>query len=93
MARVLTQRERPAAVAAAVGVRERTVRKRLAGYTGEAAAGLADRWCRPRRSPIATPPLLTSWVARLCRHRWPGAQIAPALHLSAPTVALMAAHT
>jgi hypothetical protein len=92
MARVLTQRERPAAVAAAVGVRERTVRKWLAGYTG-AAAGLADRSWRPRRSPIATPPLLTSWVARLRRQRWPGAQIAQALHLSASTVALMAVHT
>ena len=81
VARVLTQRERPAAVAAAVGVRERTVRKWLARYTGEAAAGLADRSCRPRRRPVATP------VARLSRQRWPGAQIAQALHRSASTVA------
>ena len=81
MARVLTQWERPAAVAAAVGVRKRTGRKRLTGYTGEAAAGLADRSCRPRRRPIATP------VARPRRQRWPGAQIAQALHLSASMVA------
>ncbi len=92
MARVLTQRERPAAVPAAVGVREPTVRKRLTGCAG-AAAGVADRWCRPRRRPIATPPLPTSWVARRRRQRWLGAQIAQALHLSASTVALMAAHT
>ena len=38
MARALTQRERPAAVAAAVGVRERTVRKWLTRYTGAAEA-------------------------------------------------------
>jgi hypothetical protein len=70
MARVQTQQERPAAVAAAVGVKERTVRKRLTGYTGEAAAGLAARSCSPRRRPIPTP------VARLRRQHWRGAQIA-----------------
>jgi hypothetical protein len=78
MARVQTPQERPAAVAAAVGVKERTVRKRLTGYTGEAAAGLAARSCSPRRRPIPTP------VARLRRQHWRGAQIAQALHLSAP---------
>ena len=87
MERVLTQQERPAAVAAAVGVSERTVRKWLARYTAEAEAGLADRSCRPRRSPIATPALLTSWVERLRRQRWTGTQIAQALQLSASTVA------
>ncbi len=85
--RVLTQQERPAAVAAAVGVSERTVRKWLARYAAEAEAGLTDRTCRPRRSPIATPPLLVSWVERLRRQRWTGAQIAQALQLSASTVA------
>jgi hypothetical protein len=93
MVRVLTPRERPAAVAAEVGGRERTVRKRLAGYTGAAAAGVADRWCRPRHRPIATPPRPTSWVARRRRQRGPGAQTAQARHLSTSTVALMAAHT
>ena len=87
VARVLTRQERPAAVAAAVGVSERTVRKWLARYTAEAEAGLADRSCRPRRSPLGTPVLLARWVERLRRQRWTGAQIAQALHLSASTVA------
>jgi len=87
VARVLTQRERPAAVAAAVGVSERTVRKWVARYAREAVAGLADRSCRPQRSPLGTLPLLTSWVGHLRRQRWTGAQIAQALQLSASTVA------
>lgn len=87
VARVLTQQEPPAAVAGAVGVSERTVRKWLARYAAEAEAGLADRSSRPRRSPGATPPLLASWVERLRRQRWTGAEIAQALQLSASTVA------
>jgi transposase-like protein len=80
--RVLTQQEAPRAVAAAVGV-SGTVRKWIARHAAEAAAGLADRSCRPRRSPRATPPLLVSWVERLRRRRWTGAEIAQALS-SAP---------
>lgn len=87
VARVLTQQEAPAAVAAAVGVSERTVRKWVARYAAEAEAGLADRTCRPRRSPGATPRLLVSWVEQLRRQRWTGAAIAEALQLSASTVA------
>ena len=85
--RVLTRREAPTAVAAAVGVSARTVRKWVARYAGEAEAGLADRSCRPQRSPRATPPLLVSWVERLRRQRWTGVEIAQALQLSASTVA------
>ena len=85
--RVLSGGERPGAVAAAVGVSERTVRKWLARYRREAELGLADRSCRPRRSPRATPRLLVSWVEILRRQRWTGAQIAAALQLSASTVA------
>lgn len=85
--RVLTEQEAPAAVAAAVGISERTVRKWLARYVAEADEGLADRSCRPRRSPGATPPRLVSWVERLRRQRWTGAAIAQALQLSASTVA------
>ena len=85
--RVLSHEESPAAVAAAVGVSERTVRKWLARYAAEAEAGLADRTCRPRRSPGATPRLLVSWVERLRRQRWTGTEIAQALQLSASTVA------
>ena len=87
VARVLTHHESPAVVAAAVGISERTVRKWLARYAAEAEAGLVDRTCRPRRSPRATPRLLVSWVEQLRRQRWPGAEIAQALQLSASTVA------
>ena len=87
VARVVTQRESAAAVAAAVGVSERTVRKWVARYAAEAEAGLADRPCRPHRSPGATPRVLVSWVAQLRRQRWTGAAIAAALQLSTSTVA------
>jgi transposase InsO family protein len=85
--RVLTAQETPAAVAAAIGISARTVRKWVARFTAEAEGGLADRSCRPRRSPGATPPLLVSWVAHLRRQRWTGTEIAQALQLSASTVA------
>jgi transposase-like protein len=41
--RVLTRQETPTAVATAVGVSDRTVRKWVARYAAEAGAGLADR--------------------------------------------------
>ena len=85
--RILSAGERPGAVAAAVGVSERTVRKWLARYRSGAEVGLVDRSCRPRRSPTATPRVLVSWVETLRRQRWTGAQIAAALQLSASTVA------
>jgi transposase InsO family protein len=85
--RVLTGQQPAARVAAAVGVSERTVRKWVARYQAEAAAGLRDRSCRPHRSPTATPPLLVAWVERLRRQRWTGAEIAAAVHLSPSTVA------
>jgi hypothetical protein len=53
-------------------VSERTVRKWVARYQGEADAGLRDRSCRPHRSPTATPPLLVHSILRLRRQRWTG---------------------
>jgi transposase InsO family protein len=85
--RVRAAGERPAQVAAAVGVSERTVRKWLARYDAAGEAGLLDRSCRPGRSPIVTPPALIALVEQLRRQRWTGAQIAQALQLSASTVA------
>jgi transposase InsO family protein len=85
--RVLSGGQRPAVVAAAVGVSERTVRKWVARYQTEAEPGLRDRSCRPHRSPSATPPLLRHWVERLRRQRWTGAEIAAALQVSPSTVA------
>lgn len=85
--RVLERHQRPGAVAAAMGVSERTVRKWLARAQAAPEAGLADRSCRPHRCPMATPRLLVAWVERLRRQRWTGAQIAAALQLSPSTVA------
>jgi transposase InsO family protein len=85
--RVLVRGERPAAVAAAMGVSEPTVRKWVARYQAEPATGLMDRTCRPRRSPRATPRVLVSWAERLRRQRWTGAEIAKTLQLAPSTVA------
>jgi transposase InsO family protein len=79
--------QRPGCVAAAVGVSERTVRKWVARYRAEADAGLRDRSCRPHHSPTVTPALLVTWVERLRRQRWTGAEIAATLQLSPSTVA------
>jgi len=85
--RVLARGQRPARVAAAVGVSERTVRKWVARYHAEADAGLRDRSCRPHRSPMTTPALLVHWMEQLRRQRWTGAEIAASLCLSPSTVA------
>jgi transposase InsO family protein len=85
--RVLSGQQPAARVAAAMGVSERTVRKWVARYQALAEAGLQDRSCRPRRSPTATPRLLATWIERLRRQRWTGAEIAATLQLSASTVA------
>src|SRR5262245_3303176 len=85
--RVQYGHERPAAVGAAMGISEVTVRKWLARYRAEAARGLADRSCRPHRTPTATPPILVSWVEQLRQQRWTGAEIARTLRLSESTVA------
>jgi transposase InsO family protein len=79
--------QRPAVVAAAMGVSEPTVRKWVARYDAAGEGGLRDRSCRPRRSPAATPRVLMSWAESLRRQRWPTADIAKVLSLSASTVA------
>jgi transposase InsO family protein len=79
--------QRPAVIAAAMGVSEPTVRKWVARYEAAGEAGLRDRSCRPRRSPAATPRLLVSYAERLRRQRWPSADIATVLDLSPSTVA------
>jgi transposase InsO family protein len=79
--------ERARAAAADVGICESTVRKWLARYRGEGRAGLADRSCRPHRSPAATPATLVEWIERLRRQRWTSAEIAGRLQLGRATVA------
>jgi transposase InsO family protein len=74
------------ALAADVGVCERTIRKWLRRYRQEGRAGLRDRSCRPHRSPRATPEPVVAQVVALRRQRWTGARIAPAVALSRATV-------
>jgi hypothetical protein len=58
-----------------------------------------NAWTTPRSRGQIMARVLTQrerpavWVARLRRQRWPEAQIAQALHLSALTIALIAVHT
>jgi transposase InsO family protein len=85
--RVLELGQRPTQVAAGMGISVRTVRKWVARYQHDREAGLAERSCRPRRQPTATPRRLVRWVLHLRRQRWPGVDIAARLRLSPATVA------
>ncbi len=53
------------------GLSERTVRKWLARYRNEGAAGLRDRSSRPERSPRQTPQAQVAVVLALRRWRLP----------------------
>jgi transposase InsO family protein len=79
--------ERPAAVARALGVCDRTVRKWVA-RAAEGALALEDRSCRPHHSPRAISTGLMVEMERLRRRwRWTGAQIAEATGVSRATAA------
>ena len=54
VSRVVVEGHTPRAVATALGVCERTVRKWVARYRMEGRAGLEDRSSRPKRSPTRT---------------------------------------
>ena len=84
--RVLDEGQTPTAVATAVGVCARTVRKWVARYQAEGAAGLHDRSSRPHRSPRALGPAIAARVVALRRRRWTGTQIATRLGVSPATV-------
>jgi len=84
--RVMLLGETPRAVAAAMGVSQRTVAKWLARYRAEGEAGLADRSSRPHTLPSATPADLVEQVIALRRQRITGKQIAATLRLSPATV-------
>jgi transposase InsO family protein len=78
--------ERPAAVARAVGVCDRTVHKWVV-RAAEGPLALEDRSCRPRRCPRAISAGLMVEIQRLRQRRWTGAVIAEAVGLSRATVA------
>jgi transposase InsO family protein len=76
--------ESVAAVARAFSVCDRTVRK----WVARAAGGeLADRSCRPQRSPRAIAAPVMVEIQRLRQLRWTGAQIAEVVQVSPATVA------
>ena len=87
--RVTQLRESVRAVAAAVGICPKTVRKWVA--RAHAGAALTDRSSRPRRVPTATPIALVAQVEQLRRQRWTGAEIAARLRLGRSTVARLLA--
>jgi transposase InsO family protein len=74
------------AAAEAAGVCERTVRKWVARFKAEGAAGLLDRSSRPHRLFCPTPPETVAQVEALRRGRWTGKRIALELSLSPATV-------
>ena len=76
----------PKAVATAVWVCPRTVRKWVDRFRAEGAAGLVDRSSRPRRLRQPTPAAVIERIVALRRHRWTGKQIAREVAVSPATV-------
>jgi transposase InsO family protein len=76
----------PKAIATAVGVCPRTVRKWLKRYREEGLNGLLDRSSRPHRlyRPLSKP--IVDRIAELRRQRWTGQQIAAQLGVSPASV-------
>lgn len=84
--RVLDDGQAPKSVAAAFGVCERTVRKWVARWHREGAAGLLDRSSRPRRLHRPTPAGVVERIEALRRQRCTGRQIAAEVGVSPATV-------
>jgi len=81
--RVLQEGQTPKAVATAFGVCEKTVRKWVARFQREGAAGLSDRSSRPHHLRKATPPEIAVEIEALRRQRKTGQQIARQLNVPA----------
>jgi len=75
-----------AAVAAAFGVCDRTVKKWV-GRAAEGPLALEDRSCRPHRSPRAISAAVMVEIQRLRQRRWTGRAIAAAVGVSPATAA------
>src|SRR5258706_16103853 len=76
----------PRAVATALGVDIKTVKKWVARFEAEGAAGLADRSSRPHRLHRPTTDEVCVRILELRRQRWTGKQIAKETMVSAATV-------
>jgi transposase len=81
-----TSGQTPKAIAQAVGVCPRTVRKWLKRYEREGLAGLQDRSSRPHRLHRPTPQPIIERVETLRRQRLTGKAIAAEVGISAATV-------
>ena len=79
----------PAAVAAAQGVDERTVRKWRDRFAAEGVAGLADRSSRPHHSPARLDPAIEDEIEALRRQRLSGPAIARQLGRPLSTVGVV----
>jgi transposase InsO family protein len=84
--RVLVHRHSPMAVATAMGVDAKTVRKWAGRFKAEGTAGLADRSSRPHKLRRPTPPEIIEQIIALRRQRWTGKQIAKETATSPSTV-------
>jgi len=84
--RVLEEAQTPRAVATALGVCERTVRKWVQRYRQEGLGGLGDRSSRPHRSPYRTTAPVAEQVAALRRQRLSYAAIGLTTGLSKATI-------
>jgi transposase InsO family protein len=84
--RVVEDGQRPQAVSEAVGVCPRTLRKWVARFRAEGAAGLGDRSSRPHRLRCPTQPEIVARIEVLRRQRWTCAQIARETGVSKATV-------
>ena len=76
----------PKAVALAVGVCPRTIRKWVTRYRAEGVAGLHDRSSRPHRLRRPIPQEIVRKIEGLRRERWTGKQIATQVGVSPATV-------
>ena len=84
--RVLVKGQAPAAVAQALGVDLKTVRKWVARFEAEGPGGLEDRSSRPKRLRDPTPAETVERIIALRRERLPGKQIAAETGVSRSTV-------
>ena len=86
MARRVLSGQTPMAVATAMGVDVKTVRKWAERFGSEGPAGLEDRSSRPHRLREPTPPEVIEQIIALRRQRWTGKQIAKETATSRATV-------
>jgi hypothetical protein len=77
------------AVATALGIASKTVRKWRDRFAAEGAAGFADRSSRPHRSPRQVAEPIQAEIARLRRERLSGPAIARQTHVPPATVGLV----